>query len=225
MPHQLIYTHPDFYVFNKTQGVDFHDDNGVAGFFSQIKHSYPSEKLYPVHRLDKETSGLIIVARNLAAEQYIQQLFQASKIEKYYWAIAGNKPKQKQGRICGDMKKSRNKGWMLAKSTDNPAKTYFYSFGLGNGYRHYLLKPYTGKTHQLRVAMKSIGSAILGDDIYKGQSADRLYLHAQALRIHYQQQIIEVQLNPDHPLFKIANATDENKKWINAPWSLNWPKL
>ena len=91
----IIATEDDFYICEKPAGLDFHDCDGETGFFSLIKQQ-TGEALYPVHRLDKQTSGLIIVARNLAAEQTFNQLFSSHQIEKYYWAIAGNKPKQKQ---------------------------------------------------------------------------------------------------------------------------------
>ncbi|WP_016955946.1 pseudouridine synthase [Catenovulum agarivorans] len=220
----IIATEADFYICEKPAGLDFHDSDDQAGFFSLIKQQ-TGENLYPVHRLDKQTSGLIIVARNLAAEQIFNQLFSSHQIEKYYWAIAGNKPKQKQGRIVGDMVKSRNRAWKLTKATSNPAKTFFYSFGLGTGQRLYLLRPYSGKTHQLRVALKSIGVAILGDDIYKGDAAERLYLHAYALKFSYQGRDFCWQVAPTGDSFQQIPQEIIQQNQLNQPWCLNWPKL
>lgn len=220
----VIATEADFYICEKPAGLDFHDCEGQAGFFSLTKQQ-TGEVLYPVHRLDKQTSGLIIVARNLAAEQTFNQLFNSHQIEKYYWAIAGNKPKQKQGRIVGDMVKSRNRAWKLTKDRTNPAKTFFYSYGLGTGQRLYLLRPYSGKTHQLRVALKSIGVAILGDDIYKGETAERLHLHACALKFEYKGQTFSYLLPPTGEIFEQIPQEIIQQNQLNQPWQLNWPKL
>ncbi|EWH09597.1 23S rRNA pseudouridylate synthase [Catenovulum agarivorans DS-2] len=220
----IVATNTDFYICEKPAGLDFHDDEGHAGFFSLLK-TQTNENLYPAHRLDKQTSGLILVTRNLAAEHAFNQMFLTHTIEKYYWAIAGNKPKQKQGRIIGDMEKSRNRAWKLNKSKNNPAKTFFYSYGLGDGHRLYLLRPYSGKTHQLRVALKSIGVAILGDDIYKGPAATQLHLHASCLKFNYQGQNFNYYLPPKQTNFQNISAQFIEDNQLNQPWLLNWPKL
>ena len=91
----------DFLVIDKPDELSFHDEGNVGcGFFSQIKAQLKSQygltELYPVHRLDKMTSGLIIVAKNNATAQVFQQSFQQHQIEKYYLAIANGKPKKKR---------------------------------------------------------------------------------------------------------------------------------
>jgi len=76
---------------------------------------------------------------------------------------------------------ARNGSWKLLRSVENPAVTQFFSFGLTPGLRLYLLKPHTGKTHQLRVALKSLGVPLLGDTRYGADKSDRAYLHAWQL--------------------------------------------
>lgn len=215
--------HADFYVVNKPHNQDFHDNNGQTGFFNQFQHQV-GENLYPVHRLDKATSGLLIFARNLKAEHFFNQALQQGQIDKLYLAIGSNKPKQKQGRIIGDMEKSRNKAWKLCRTKLNPAKTFFYSFSIGNAKRLYLLKPYTGKTHQLRVAMKSISASIIGDDIYQGDQSDRLYLHAFCLAFNYQGEQIKLVSPPTQGLlFKQLDSDLVDQ--ISQFETFNWPKL
>ncbi|MCU4676963.1 TIGR01621 family pseudouridine synthase [Catenovulum sp. 2E275] len=222
-PVEIVFTHADFYIVNKPHNVDFHDNQGETGFFNQFKQQ-TGESLYPVHRLDKATSGLIIFARNLAAEHFFNQALQQHQINKYYLAIGGHKPKQKQGRIIGDMEKSRNKAWKLSRTKLNPAKTFFYSFSVGDKKRLYLLKPYTGKTHQLRVAMKSISASIIGDDIYQGEKADRLYLHAFALSFNYQQtQISLISIPKQGDYFKQIPA--DLLTQVSQFNDFNWPIL
>jgi tRNA pseudouridine32 synthase/23S rRNA pseudouridine746 synthase len=81
------------------------------------------------------------------------------------------------------MEKSRRGGWKLLHSRVNPAVTWFDSVSLAPGLRLYLLRPYTGRTHQLRVALKSLGAPILGDALYgpAQHDSDRGYLHAALL--------------------------------------------
>lgn len=136
----------------------------------------------PVHRLDAETSGLVIFAKHKLAANALATMFAAKSIEKIYLALSDKKPKKKQGKIIGDMEKARAGNWLLRHSKSNPAVTQFVSFGEPHGLRLFVLRPKTGKTHQLRVAMKSIGAPIVGDNRYGQTAADRLYLHAYQLR-------------------------------------------
>jgi len=105
-------------------------------------------------------------------------------------ALSDRKPTKSQGRIAGDMERSRRGSWRLLRSAANPAVTHFRSWGLPGcrkGMRLYVLKPETGKTHQLRAAMKANGAPILGDPLYASAEdarlEDRCYLHATALRL------------------------------------------
>ncbi|AWB69033.1 TIGR01621 family pseudouridine synthase [Saccharobesus litoralis] len=180
----LVYQNEHFVIAYKPENVDFHDDsqNGNQGFFNQTKHELQLTELYPCHRLDKVTSGLIIFAKTLNAEHAFNELFKNKNIQKIYLAISDRKPSKKQGKVAGDMEKSRNSAWRLSRSQMNPAITHFNSIALTEGKRLFVLKPATGKTHQLRVMMKSLGSPICGDQLYKGTEVDRVYLHAYQLK-------------------------------------------
>lgn len=223
---ELVFEHDDFYIVNKPAKVGFHDEQGVSkGFFNQCCEHF-SESLYPVHRLDKITSGLIILARDQQAATWFQQAFESKQIAKLYLALSNVKPKKKQGSITGDMAKSRNSQWKLTKSKQNPAVTRFLSWGIENseltGLRLFLVKPETGKTHQIRVALKSLGSPILGDSLYGGADADRGYLHAFGLSFHYQGELIKLCKAPEQGDWfnkfapEIANLSEDG-------FSNNWP--
>lgn len=189
MDIETLYQHQDFYIVVKPADVSFNDETGKTGFFNSCCKFF-NETLFPVHRLDKITSGLLILARNKTSAQWFQTAFENKLITKVYLALSNQKPKKKQGKVIGDMEKSRNKQWKLLKSNDNPAITQFHSLGFdnnGSSIRLFILKPLTGKTHQLRVAMKSLSSPILGDELYGGVQADRGYLHAYALMFDYKE--------------------------------------
>ncbi|MBE2894100.1 TIGR01621 family pseudouridine synthase [Spirabiliibacterium falconis] len=192
----IVYQHHDFLVLNKPSALSVHKDNQEYGLLEQLAQATGYKKLWLVHRLDKATSGLLILAKSAQSAATFQQLFAQKAITKHYIALAQGKPKKKQGLIVGDMQKARNGSWRLSLERNNPAITRFYSVSVAPHLRLYHLLPKTGKTHQLRVAMKSLGVPILGDERYGGECADRTYLHAYCLQFEYNGQKIEVRCNP-----------------------------
>lgn len=157
-----------------------------AGLVVQLQKQLQVDQLYPVHRLDKMTSGLLVFALNKPTAQAFQALFAQHKMQKFYLAISDHKPKKKQGWVKGDMQPARRGSWKLSKTLQNPAVTRFISTPLNPGERLFLLMPLTGKTHQLRVALKSLAAPICGDARYaqadEAKQEDRGYLHAYALQ-------------------------------------------
>lgn len=166
------------------------DSATVKGFVTLTREQFMQPNLLPVHRLDKLTSGLCVLAKTKACAAEFGRLFESKQVQKYYLALSDKKPSKKQGAIIGDMEKGRNGSWKLCASKKNPALTQFFSYSYRPGVRLFILKPRTGKTHQLRVALKSLGAPILGDTRYygvgpKGEGGasreDRMYLHAYHL--------------------------------------------
>lgn len=172
---------PQFLVLNKAPELNIHNEGEAAGLITLLREQLNDRELYPVHRLDKATSGLLLVAKGKSATRVLSELFAQRQVAKCYWAIADGKPKKKQGRIVGDLVSARGGSYKLTHGCNNPSRTHFYSYSIGPGRRAYLLKPFTGKTHQLRVALKSLGVPILGDARYGGAPASRLHLHAAAI--------------------------------------------
>lgn len=184
----LLFENEDFLVVDKPAGLNFHSEED-AGLVVLVKELMGLETLYPLHRLDKMTSGLVLFGKNKEAAQLFGKMFEAREVEKYYLAISLRKPKKKQGWIKGDMQPARRGSWMFAKTKENPAVTQFHSTALREGERGFLVKPHTGRTHQIRVALKSIGAPIAGDIRYAqsdlAKEEERGYLHAYALRFSY----------------------------------------
>ncbi|MDW6003838.1 TIGR01621 family pseudouridine synthase [Vibrio mangrovi] len=227
---RILFVHSDFVLIHKYPGVSVHKDDGETMLVHEIRQALGSGPLYLVHRLDKMTSGLLLLARSAEAARILSTCFAERMVEKYYLAIGSKKPKKKQGLICGDMVRSRRSGWMLTTGQSNPAITQFFSTAGEDGERLFICRPLTGKTHQIRVALKSIGSAIVGDSIYNSSSeADRGYLHAYALKFPYAGEWHSFICDP---------RTDDvaGDKWQepaiirgiglwSEPWSLNWPEV
>ncbi|MBD3754365.1 MAG: TIGR01621 family pseudouridine synthase [Gammaproteobacteria bacterium] len=217
----VIFEHPDFMVVHKPPGIGMHSEE-EAGLVVQLQAQWPDKTLFPVHRLDKMTSGLLLLATNKQAAQEFQRLFESQQIEKYYVALSAQKPKKKQGWIKGDMLPARRGSWKLSPTTDNPAVTRFISVSLEPGWRLFLLKPLTGRTHQLRVALKSLGAPICGDRRYaaleEARHEDRGYLHAYALRFDWHGQmhhIVQPPLTGSRFLSPVCQA--QLQAW-SAPW-------
>lgn len=198
--------------------MSFHSEQ-ETGFFAHFCQQM-DENLYPVHRLDKMTSGLVIVARNKESAVLFGEMFaQKDKggIRKYYLAAAKGKPTKKQGWVKGDIVKSRRGCYKLQKSMEAPSITRFQSALIEPGLRLYLLQPITGKTHQLRVVMKSLSTAILGDARYGGEEAQRGHLHAYALNMTFKEQNYQFVLNPSGGVFENDACKELIEQW-QEPW-------
>jgi tRNA pseudouridine32 synthase/23S rRNA pseudouridine746 synthase len=161
-----------------------------------------------------------LLAKTRPAAAALSQLFAKRKIEKYYVAISPRKPKKKQGKVDGDMKKSRGGSYILTPSQDGVSKavTFFHSVSVANVGRFFYIKPVTGKTHQIRVALKSIGSPILGDKRYKGEASDRLYLHSMMLRFDYLGEYFSIQCLPQAGMHFTHDLLTNMEIIQNLPW-------
>ena len=226
-PIHIIKNEPDFVVVYKPANINFHDEGDIGqGFFSRVKQQLSLSNLYPVHRLDKMTSGLVIMAKTLDAARWFQQAFEQHKIDKYYIALSENKPKKKQGLIKGDMAKARRGMWKLLRSQETPAITQFFSYNVQTKLRLFVLKPLTGKTHQLRVALASLSAPIIGDSLYQGDATtDRGYLHAYALFFDYNGVNFKLLVPPHEGKLFHLDATRSKVMAIGEPWQLPWPQI
>jgi tRNA pseudouridine32 synthase/23S rRNA pseudouridine746 synthase len=203
----LTFENNDFLVVKKRAGVNFHSE-GEAGFVVQMSEQFKIP-LFPVHRLDKMTSGLVILAKNSETAAQFGKMFENREIEKYYLAISIRKPKKKMGWVKADMGSARRGDYKLLPTMDNPAITQFVSCALRTHERFFLIKPHTGKTHQIRVALKSLGSPIAGDERYaqadEARKEERGYLHAYALQFR---------LNDEK--FSFVSPPDEGERFITS---------
>jgi tRNA pseudouridine32 synthase/23S rRNA pseudouridine746 synthase len=219
---EVLFDHKDWILCYKPIDLNFHTQDSEPGFVVLVKQQLNIE-LWPVHRLDKATSGLILLAKSKQACADLSKLFAERQVEKFYLAVCENGLKKKQGKVAGDMAKTRNGNYKLLKTHENPAITQFVSKGLVPGFRLCLLKPKTGKTHQLRVMMKSLAGSIVGDKRYGGKASDRLYLHAFAIKFEFNGQVHEFSAIPkEGDLFISPEFKVQCQDWL-TPWLLKWP--
>ena len=198
MKLDIVYQTDDFIIIYKPCGLSVHKDQSEIGLTTLLAEQLGVPQVWLVHRLDKVTSGLLILALNAESAAEFFRLFSEHHIKKTYLALSNQKPKKKQGLIVGDMQKARNGAWKLCQSKENPAITRFKSVSCEPNLRLFILKPQTGKTHQLRVAMKSLASPILGDALYgkNTENIDRTYLHAARLQFEFKGQAFDVFIPP-----------------------------
>ncbi len=228
--YKLLFENEDFVVVDKFPGVDFHKREKAFGLMETLRSDLGIECLFPVHRLDKMTSGILLIAKRKEIAAELSKRFQNRQVEKYYIAISDQKPGKKQGLIRGDLERTRRGAWKLSRSQTNPSITQFFSKSIGNHLRLFLLKPHTGQTHQLRVVLKSIGAPALGDPVYYKSSVsrvdvDRGYLHAFAIKFRLNKEIHQFIKLPDTGHYFNDDAFKQEMSTFSQPWELNWPNL
>ncbi len=207
----VIYEDDDCVVINKPTGVlthskgPFNPEPTVESWLrSRLDPSAMSGKRAGiVHRLDRATSGVLIAAKTPEALGWLQKQFSQRKVKKAYAAVVLGEPKQAKAII--DMPIERNPKHpqtFRTGSNGKVAQTEYEVKTSGNGYSLVELRPVTGRTHQLRVHMQEVGHPIVGDTLYGGQAADRLYLHAKSLELTLPNKERKVFTVPVPPAFK-----------------------
>jgi tRNA pseudouridine32 synthase/23S rRNA pseudouridine746 synthase len=142
----------------------------------------------PVHRLDRDTSGCLLLARNPKALKRFSAAFEARLVEKRYLGIVAGAIADSEGTIDLALSKisSAEKGWrMIPAKNGKPAVTHWRKLAEAGGLTLVEFRPETGRTHQIRVhAASGLGAALLGDPVYgEGKGANRTMLHAAALTV------------------------------------------
>jgi len=187
--HVLILDKPAGLAVQGGSGTKKH----VDGLLDALKFG-GAERPRLVHRLDKDTSGVLVLARTQKAAQALTQAFRSKDVRKAYWAVVVGVPAKAEGRIDLPLGKRPGKGgerMQVDEFEGKRAVTEFRTIDRAGRRAAWLeLEPVTGRTHQLRVHMAAIGTPILGDGKYGGQDAflagaevpKQLHLHARAIR-------------------------------------------
>lgn len=206
MDINIVYQDQDILVLNKPPDIAIHKTNprdARKTFIDWVAEKYPEIKLVGedalrpglVHRLDKDTSGLIIIAKNQDAFRYFKKLFQTRAVEKTYLALVYGELKNKEGTIdlplgkIGAKQTTQIKGRRTLQEKSAITKYKVLNYFTFHALRFTLLEvsPLTGRTHQIRVHLKAIGHPVVCDPLYRGRTnvcppeLGRLFLHAQKL--------------------------------------------
>ncbi len=183
-------------IINKPAGIPVHPGpSGGASledYFDALKFELPHAP-WLAHRLDRDTSGCLILGRQKKALRRLGKLFETGGVTKTYWAVVHGGPKEDSGLIEGHLEKIRTpKGWYMKVSGPNTnsqtAVTAWKVMRRGEGYTWLELAPKTGRTHQIRVHCQFLGCPVIGDWVYgppaaEGKTLPLLHLHARAIEI------------------------------------------
>ncbi len=199
MQNMVLHMDDDLIVLNKPSGLAVQGGSNtkrhIDGMLDALKFEL-NEKPKLVHRLDKDTSGLLLIARTRLAAQKLTKQFQTKTTEKYYWAVVIGSPKLREGKINVPLLKQGKKGHekIIAAPDHEDAKSAITLFSTVASVptlaSFMVLRPITGRTHQLRVHMLEMGNVIVGDGKYGGIDAQiggeisrKLHLHARHIKI------------------------------------------
>ncbi|MBE7534721.1 MAG: RluA family pseudouridine synthase [Anaerolineales bacterium] len=199
IPLDVVFENDDLLVVNKPAGMVVHPAvghssgtlvNAVLGYDAEIEGIGGEERPGVVHRLDKDTSGLILLAKNERAHRWLQDQFRLRRVEKTYLALVDGKPPTSSGRVetyIGRDPRNRKRMANVSASRGREAISEYKT--LENFKRHTLLEfhPFTGRTHQIRLHCAFLKCPIAGDEVYGRKSStillSRHFLHAAELQI------------------------------------------
>jgi len=202
----LLYEDDKLFVFNKPSGLAVQGGSGIARHIDAMLEAWRNkkgEKPRLVHRIDRDTSGILVVARTRGAAQALTASFRMRETEKIYWALVRGVPPQREGKISTWMVKettqvggnSQDRMRVCPHGTkggDHAVSHYRLMEAAGRTISWLEMQPLTGRTHQLRVHAAHIGHPILGDNKYffcdqnwqlPGGIQNRLHLHARRIII------------------------------------------
>ncbi|MCL2381195.1 MAG: RluA family pseudouridine synthase [Treponema sp.] len=203
LPLDVLYEDDRVIVVNKAQGMVVHPGAGnkqgtlanallyrrLEGKGLSVFAQAAGQRPGIVHRLDKDTSGVMIAAWDEEAHGFLSAQFKARSVRKVYAALVRGCPRQMTGRIDANIVRSRRnrKTFTVSDTEGRPSLTCFKVIRTWGDYSLLLLRPKTGRTHQIRVHLRHLGNPVLGDPLY-GQAEARykkasLMLHAKSLSL------------------------------------------
>lgn len=195
---EVVFEDDDVVVLNKPAGVlthakgTLHNEATVATWLKahvsnidQIDSDFwDSNRAGIVHRLDRGTSGIIVCAKNEQAQTFLQKQFASRKVKKTYIAVINGEMPEQTGKIDVPIERNPKQPATFRPGINGKsAQTDFAVISVKNGYSLVELSPFTGRTHQLRVHLQYLKHPIVGDEMYEGEKASRLMLHAKQIEL------------------------------------------
>jgi tRNA pseudouridine32 synthase/23S rRNA pseudouridine746 synthase/23S rRNA pseudouridine1911/1915/1917 synthase len=194
---RLLYRDGLMLVIDKPAGLPVHAGPGggesLEDYFEALRFGLPRAPAL-AHRLDRDTTGCLVLGRHPKALRKLGKLFSENRVEKTYWAICRGAPEKRSGTIDAPLKKASDKsGWRMIIAEDGQqAVTTYRTITSSEGVSFIEAKPKTGRTHQIRVHLASIGAPIIGDPVYGDLSPED---RGQPMMLHARRIIIPISGN------------------------------
>ncbi|MGL4240173.1 MAG: RluA family pseudouridine synthase [Beijerinckiaceae bacterium] len=191
LPARVLHRDDDIIILDKPPGVAVHKGPGsgdnLEAHFGLLRFG-AAEQPALAHRLDKDTSGCLVLGRHREAVARLGRLFRDGKVEKTYWAVVMGQVGGEGGLIDAPLARrshDRRSWWMKVDPAGDPSVTEWRVLGRADGIAWLEMKPRTGRTHQLRVHCAHLGAPIAGDSVSGGDAARaaarHMHLHARSV--------------------------------------------
>ncbi|WP_281301273.1 MULTISPECIES: RluA family pseudouridine synthase [unclassified Iodidimonas] len=220
----VLYKDAQVIAINKPAGLATQGGPGITrhvdGLLDALRFDRKDERPRLVHRLDKDTSGVLLIARTVRAASALADSFKGRDAHKVYWALLNGVPSPQDGKILAPMEKQPGHGGerMVVTQQGKPARTLYATIEqAGQKAAWVALKPLSGRTHQLRVHCAHIGHVIVGDGKYGGAEAFLGGLVSRKLHLHARRMLCP---HPDGGLIDVTAPLPSHMKatWDTFGW-------
>lgn len=213
---RVLHRDGEMIILDKPPGIAVHKGPGAGdnleAHFEALRFGQP---VLPglAHRLDKDTSGCLVLGRSRESLARLGRLFRDGRIAKTYWAVVAGRIEGEAGEIDAPLARRSHETrswWMKVDASGDAAMTHWKVLGRADGLTWLELKPLTGRTHQLRVHCTHLGAPIAGDSIYGSaialSAARHLHLHARTVSVPVPHSAITVSAEPPSHMHTLLEA-------------------
>lgn len=202
---RLLYADAHLLVINKPSGLAVHPGPhtrvSLEDQLDALRLGF-RRRPQPAHRLDRDTSGCLVLGRHPKALKRLGHLFEANQVGKTYWAVLDGEPAETEGVIDAPLLKISSKaaGWrIVVDPTGKPSRTRWRVLERRGPYALVEFRPETGRTHQIRVHAAHLGCPILGDPVYGRGTGSGTLLHSRAISIPYREGVPPIEATAPPP--------------------------
>jgi len=195
-PLNIVFEDPDLLAIDKPRGLLVEGDERSLEI--QVK-GYAGARARALHRLDRDTTGVVLFAKNSKWNRALSELFEKKRIRKEYWAIVSGNWNKSINKVDTRISPRENGRWENSKSDGKAAVTTFRVLGKTGTLSWVQALPKTGRTHQIRLHCLAVGCPIVGDRFYSDDTSNPLLLHARSLSFPHPNGGGEIRLESEPP--------------------------